>query len=201
MKHLTSDQIYTVALDQKRLDPAAEQHLAECAECRRQVDDLLGLVNEFEVARRSQPSPSAIDYYTGLFRELQQRESGLSALWRTLRAQLSWDSRHNAALQGVRSGVVSAYRLLYTTRLADVEIMIEPDHRAFRVQGEVVSLSKDPVVPALVQWLDQDGVLRYETETDDDGRFQLRGVTAGSYRVVVVPLHGEIIEVQALEIM
>jgi hypothetical protein len=168
--------------------------------CQNEVRTLASLGREFAIARRSQPTAAAVKRYNALFTHIQQPESRLSAWWQTLRAVLTWDSRQQAALQGVRSGAAVAYRLLFTTEQAEIEIMVEPDRHLFRVQGEIIALNGATVAPALLQWMDADGNICYETEADCEGSFQRTGIERGLYRLAIVPVEGKLIEIEGLEI-
>jgi hypothetical protein len=123
-------------------------------------------------------------------------------LWRRLTALLAWDSRQQPALQGVRSaGASNAFRLLYATEQAEVEILVEPEGHLFRTQGEIVTLDDLAMTPALIQWFDAGGTIRYETESDPSGLFSLRNIVPGTYRLSIVSAASDIIEIEALEIM
>lgn len=200
MTHLTPDQLFAVAFDPTAVDSVMAGHLAECAACQAEMDKLAALGRELAIARRSQPSAAAMQRYAALFSQVQQQESRLGVWWQTLRAVLTWDSRQQAALQGVRSGAAVAYRLLFTTEQAEIELMVEPDRHLFCVRAEIIALNDATPTPALVQWLDGDGNVRYECDADCQGRFECNGIERGLYRLVIVPLEGTLIEIEGLEI-
>ena len=137
--HMNNDQLYTIAFDQVAPDSASAAHLAACAQCRAELERLRQLAAELAVAQRSQPSPAALASYARLFDQVQQQGSRLSQLWQTIVAALAWDSRQQPALQGVRSGGATAYRLLYTTPQAEVELWVEADGRSRRLEGEITA--------------------------------------------------------------
>jgi len=200
MTHLTPDKLYAIAIDHTAVDSTDAEHLALCPACRTEMDTLALLVREFTVARQSQPTPAALQRYAALFPHIQQRESRSGAWWQTLRAALTWDSRQQAALQGVRGGSAIAYRLLFATDQAEIELMVEPDRYQFRVQGEIIARNGATPAPALVQWIDRAGNACYECEADGDGRFQYAGIARGNYRIAITPLAGTVIEIEGMEI-
>jgi hypothetical protein len=207
MMHLPPYLLFAVAFDSQPLESDAEQHLAVCDACRQDLKDLRALAQELSVMRASQPSAAALDRYYAAQAHIQQQPSRLATVWRSITAILAWDSRQQPALQGVRSGAGSAaYRLLYATEQAEVELLIEPEGRAFRTQGEIIAngelqAADTPLTPALIQWIDPKGDVRYETESDASGLFSLRNIAPGTYRLSIVSAASDIIEIEALEIM
>lgn len=207
MTHLAPQLLYTLAFDSKPLESDAEQHLAACTACRQALADLRALAEELRVMKVSEPSPAALERYYAAQSLIQQQPSRLGVMWRNVLAMLTWDSRQQAALQGVRSGAGStAYRLLYATEQAEIELLIEPEGRAFRTQGEIIAgqepdAAGTPVTPALIQSIDAQGDIRYETESDTSGLFSLRNIAPGIYRLSIVSAASDIIEIEALEIM
>lgn len=207
MTHLHPQLLYSIAFDSKPVGGDAEQHLAACAACRQALTELRALAENLAVMRASEPSPAAYERYYASYAQIQQQLSRLGAAWRSITAILAWDSRQQPALLGVRSGAGGpAYRLLYATEQAEVELLIEPEGHAFRTQGEIIASADQnaidtPLAPALIQWLDAHGDVRYETESDARGLFSLRNVAPGIYRLSIVSAASGIIEIEALEIM
>lgn len=206
MTHLPPHLLYNHAFEATPLASEAEQHLAACAACHDALADLQTLAHELYVMRASQPSAAALNSYYAAQAQIQQRPSRLVAAWRSISAMLAWDSRMQPALQGVRSGAGNTgYRLLYATEEAEVELLIEPEGRAFRTQGEIIA-SGEPetagaaLTPALIQWIDPQGDVRYETESDASGLFSLRNIAPGTYRLSIVSAASDTIEIEALEI-
>ena len=206
MMHLPPHLLYNHAFDAAPLASETEQHIAACAACRDALADLQTLAHELSVLRVSQPSAAALDRYYAAQANIQQQPSRLVAAWRSLTAILAWDSRMQPALQGVRSGAGNTgYRLLYATEQAEVELLIEPDGRVFRTQGEIIASGESgtgetSLTPALVQWIDPQGDVRYETESDASGLFSLRNIAPGTYRLSIVSAASDTIEIEALEI-
>ena len=83
MSHLGQDQLYTAVFDRTALAAGDKLHLAQCAACRRTCDELIALRRELLLARAAAATPAAIDRYTALFAEVQQRPSSLAAFWRS----------------------------------------------------------------------------------------------------------------------
>jgi len=206
MTHLPPHLLYNHAFEAAPLAREAEQHLAACAACRDALADLQTLAHELYVMRASQPSAAALNSYYAAQAHIQQQPSRLVAAWRSISAMLAWDSRMQPALQGVRSGAGNTgYRLLYATDDAEVELLIEPEGRAFRTQGEIIASGEQEaagaaLTPALIQWIDPQGDVRYETESDASGLFSLRNIAPGTYRLSIVSAASDTIEIEALEI-
>jgi anti-sigma factor RsiW len=207
MTHLDPGQLYAAVFDATSLGSEDEQHLASCGHCRKELANLKVLAYEFALARSSEPSESTMERYYALFSHVQQQPARSANFWRTIKAMLTWDSRQQALLQGVRSsGAGAAYRLLYATHQAEVELLVEPDAHGFRTQGEIIARherapSGIPSLPALIQWFDARGAVRYETESDASGLFSLRNIVPGTYRLAIVSAASDVIEIEALEIM
>jgi hypothetical protein len=201
MNHLTPDQIYNAAFEPQTLaDAAAAAHLATCTTCQAEIDSLRPLVQELDLARRSAPSPAAMARYAQLFAQVQTRGTLAGRLLETVRAALRWDSRQQPILQGVRSGAAVAYRQLYATASAELEIHVEPQQHLFRLQGELMAVDEaQQLAPALVQ-LAGEAARLHVTESDADGRFAFAGLARGRYRLTVTPAQGDGLEIDALEI-
>ena len=174
--HVSPDELLSLVFDATELPPAAAHHLATCAHCRRQEAELRLLATDLTIARLSEPGPSALARYQALFDQVQQQPAPLQRFVHRLRAVLSWDSRQQPLLQGVRSGGGAAYRQLYDA---------DGGHPA----------------PALVELLDRQGAPVYSVDTDVDGIFRLDGVHPGRYQVVITRAYAAPIEVETLEIV
>jgi hypothetical protein len=206
MTHLDPGQLYAAVFDSAALGSDVEQHLSACGHCRKELTNLQVLAKEFALARTAAPSEAAIERYCSLFSQVQRQPSRAAALWHTVKAVLTWDGRRQVGVQGVRSGAGAAYRLLYATHQAEVELLVEPDAHGFRTQGEIIARherapSGSLALPALIQWFDARGAVRYETESDASGLFSLRNIVPGTYRLAIVSAASDIIEIEALEIM
>ena len=207
MSHLTAEQLFAIVFDQTPRDAATAAHLATCSSCSAELARLTTLAEELALARRSQPSPQALQRYAALFAQVQRRPAPLKALWQTVRAALAWDGRQQLGLQGVRSGAQARYRLLYQCAEAEVELLVEPEAAPGlsqsgdlrRVEGEIVSTGH-AAPSALVQLLDPAGVAVTEAEADSAGRFRLAHVVPGSYRLLITLPEELTIESEPLEI-
>jgi hypothetical protein len=160
MIHLNADQLYTLVFDQVELDPIAAEHLLHCSHCRTEWESLVQMQQDLVIVQASQPTPAALARYNRLFNHVTRRASVPGALWQTLVAALRWDSRQQPALQGVRTaGGTAGYRLLYASEGAEIDLMIEPDHNRFRLQGEFLTdYQTGSSETTLIQLLDVNGV-------------------------------------------
>ena len=211
MDHLDEAQLYSLVFDSALLADEEQHHFRNCATCQQALQAIQLLASELAVAQRSAPSPAAQQRYASLFAQVQRQPSLLQQLWQGVRATLAWDSRQQPAFQGVRSAGATAYRLLYTTPQADIELMVEAGQRLRRVEGEVVAASDvtgdkagdtasaASATPALVQ-LVAAGALHQEAETDAFGRFHLRDVAPGAYDLLFTLASGDLLAVSDLEI-
>jgi hypothetical protein len=199
MEHLTEDELYMLAFDGAAVVTGAAAHLAGCNACRQALADLGVLAGELTIARRSQPSASAMQHYASLFAAIQRQPSRLQQAWQVVRAALAWDSRQQPALAGVRSAAAAGYRLLYTAPAAEIELLVEPSQGQRRIDGEV-ALEDGASAPALVQLLAADGAPQQETATDAFGRFHLGAVAPGAYTLLVTPAAGPALAVDGLEL-
>jgi len=197
--HLSSDELYKLVFDQ--IEPADAGHLADCALCRQQVEELKRLATDLTIARLSQPSSMAIEQYRTLFAFVQKQPSPIQRAVQQIRAVLTWDSRQQPALQGVRSGGANAYRQLYTAGEVEIELMIEQVGRLHRIEGDLIDgRPEGNAAPALVELVDQYGVVRYGVESSASGLFRLEHVAAGVYRATITRVDAPMIEVDALEV-
>lgn len=201
MSHLAADVLYAAVFDRISLDAEAALHLAQCAECRRAQAELAELAGDLALGRAVSVTAVTAERYAALFSEVQQSPGRLTSLWRNFTAHLAWDSRRQPSLQGVRSAAGAAgYRMLYSSDVADVELLVESDGRLLRMQGEWVARDDARQSQALVQWFAADGALLHETESGNDGQFALRSLQPGIYRLSILSAAGDNVEIEALEI-
>ena len=203
MNHLSDAQLYSLVFDPVRPTSEEADHLAECTQCQAQLASLGRLANELVVARHSQPSAAALANYNQLFAHVRQQPSLLARAVQTLRATLTWDSRQQQALQGVRSGSADRYRQLYTTTRAEIELLVTtrtPQRRD--IEGELIAEHDgEPLTPALLQLQGLgEPPTSYETESDAQGRFRLANVTPGRYHLLITPSEGALLEIDEVEI-
>ncbi len=191
MSHLTDERIMTVIFEPAELTAAERGHLDQCATCRHAYDEIAMLADDMAVTARSQPDPAATQRYYQLFAHVQFQPRGIKARLQELVAVLSWDSRQQRAMSGVRSAAANEYRLVYTTARVEVELMVESAGARRHLEGELVPLDETTLTPALLQLstLDRESGLIMETEIstgiDGAGRFQFPDLQPGHYRLSV----------------
>lgn len=200
--HVSPDELLSLVFDATELSAAAARHLATCAHCRRQEAELRLLATDLTIARLSEPGPAALARYQALFDQVQQQPAPLQRLVNRLRAVLTWDSRQQPLLQGVRSGGTTAYRQLYAADDVELELMVEPNGTLRRVEGDLIAdADGGHAAPALVELLDRQGAPVYSVETDADGIFRFEGVQPGRYQAVITRAYAAPVEVETLEIV
>jgi hypothetical protein len=198
--HIPSERLHALVLDNQS-DAAATAHLSICAICRQQVEELKQLLFDLEIARLSQPTPAAFDRYQAMFSYVQTRPSSLQRFAQQLRARLTWDSRTQPALQGVRNATAHTYRQLYVATGAEIELMVERMGELRRVEGDLIDIGQDDApTSALVELLDANGEIVHMVEADVDGLFHLENVAPGTYTIVITRPNAATIEVPALEV-
>lgn len=210
MSHLTDERIMAVLSTPDELTASESAHLDQCAPCRQSYDELAVLADDLAVAARSQPRAEVSLRYYQLFEQVHSQPTGLKARLRELVAALSWDSRQQLAMQGVRSVVASEYRLVYATAEAEVELMVEIDGTRRHLEGEILPLTAAALTPALLQLqsLDRASAAVLETEigagiderVDDAGRFQFQDLEPGRYRLEVTTAFDQTIVIDELEL-
>ncbi|MFO7632829.1 MAG: hypothetical protein R6W76_09830 [Caldilinea sp.] len=197
--HISPDELYALVFDNVEIH-AAVGHLNACAACRRQVEELRQLATDLTVVHLSEPSPAALDRYQAMFAHVEVQPSPLQRAVQQIRAVLTWDSRLQPALQGMRGGA-NAYRQLYSAGDAEVELMIERLGRLRRVEGDLITgEDASNYAPALIELFDQKGDAVRIVETGTDGLFRLENVAVGLYRAVITRPYAATIEVEVLEI-
>lgn len=200
--HIPLERLHALVFDHDT-DLAVTAHLETCPTCRQQVDALRQLQLDLEIARRSQPSPAALDRYHDMFANVQTKPSPLQRITQAIQALLTWDSRMQPALMGVRSSGQHSYRQLYAAGDAEIEWMVEPVGKLRRVEGDVIDSSLQEAAPStlLVELVGQDGEVNHIVETDAEGLFRFEHVTPGIYSAVITRPHAATIEVAGLEIV
>ena len=114
-------------------------------------------------------------------------------LFQRLVAQLTFDSRLQPALVGVRGGPVEPGQLLYTTDRLDIELhVLSAGPGQVRILGQ--ALSRDPelnVADCAVQLLAGEREIGL-TSTNELGEFTFEAIPCGDYTLVLVSEEGEI---------
>jgi hypothetical protein len=198
MTHITDDQLYLHAFDQTPLAGDEAAHLAACRACQQQLTQLQTLQHEFDVARRSQPTSSALHRYESLFDQVP-KPVGLLGLLQRLTARLVWDSRQQPAL-GVRTPVQRAYRLFYATDQVELDVMITPRADRIDLDGEVIPSDTHEVrLPLLLIFENAaDPNLVYRGESTLRGRFHIEGLMPGQYHLWITPSTGRMFALEGL---
>lgn len=79
MTHLTPDELIDAM--EGILAPDRQAHLAACDECRRQLDDLAGILNETKQASVPEPSPLFWPHFSGGVRSAIDRGAASGGAW------------------------------------------------------------------------------------------------------------------------
>ncbi len=203
MAHLSEEKMSTVVIDGVTWTVEEADHLAHCAECQEKVSGLTALATEMAVARRSAVSPEAAARYQAVF---EQRRAAEASNWpqmeNWLQALAVFDSREAGMPAGVRSaGVQAGYRLLFEAGETEIELQVEEEAGARRIEGEYFGVDDTTQGPVLIHLLalnDQGHV--YETESNDGGRFRITQVLPGRYQMTLSTASDEVVSIDALEI-
>jgi hypothetical protein len=115
------------------------------------------------------------------------------SLFQRLVAQLTFDSRLQPALAGVRSGPPEPGQLLYTTNQMDIELHLLPAGPGrVRILGQ--ALPRDPdldMADCTVQLLDGEQELGL-TNTNELGEFAFEVIAGSDYTLILLSEEGEI---------
>lgn len=203
MNHIPVEYLHSYVLDRAPLTPRDAVHLAACGECQAHLAALQQLLSELRIARQSKPAPQILNQYHRLFAHVPQQPGLVQRLVSQLRAQLTWDSRQQPALQGLRHTTSPHYRQLYATEGAEIELMVANRFGHQRtVEGDIITLAGyDPLAPALVQLANAaNQQLIYEVQSDEQGRFHVEQVDPGHYQLTITPTQGALLAIDDLEI-
>lgn len=206
MSHLTDERITTVIFEPAELTASERGHLERCATCRHVYDEMALLADDMAVTALSQTDAEVTQRYYQLFEHVQSQPRGIKARMQALVAALSWDSRQQLGMQGVRNAAASEYRLVYATDVTEVELMVEIAGARRHLEGELVPLTEDTRTPALLQLtaLDRVSAAVWETEigTGIDGaeRFQFQDLQPGRYRLHVTTTSDQTIVIDELDL-
>jgi len=202
MNHLTDTQLITHVFDRFALTASESAHLMACALCRMHLQGLENLGRELAIARQSQPTLKSLSSYYQLFRHLPQAPVRLANVLQTMHAVLTWDSRQQPALRGVRTATAPTYRQLYTTECAEIELVVATHSQQCDLEGEIIaSCANGLVMPALIQLQPYTASAHYATQSDARGRFCIFKVAPGRYALVIRLLSGLAMMIDELEII
>jgi len=185
-----------------------QAHFAACTACAPRLHNLQHLRQELQIASRSQPSAEQISRYHALASEIPRATLGqrISGWFETVRMSLALDSRQ-AAL-GLRRAAGFGHRLLYSSDLADVELLLEPEGEFWQIEGDCLPFAPDEITaPYLVELRNEASAALIQAESDASGRFRLADVAPGHYILTLTPASGPLtpasgplIEIAGLEI-
>lgn len=192
------------------LTPEENVHLEHCADCRARLNAALLLRDELQIARRSQPSAGQMDRYRQLYAKTQSQSLGqrLSALWDRLHPVLVLDTRQSLSGLGLRRAAGFGHRLLYSSELVDVELLLEAEGDIWHIEGDVLPF--DPQTLSAPYWVElqaRDAADRlpaeahFAAESEASGRFRLADIPPGRYDLSLTPAQGAAIDIPGLEIL
>jgi hypothetical protein len=209
MEHLQEARMVQDIWDGEALTIEEREHLRLCEECQRQFATFKQMRDEFQIARQSAVLPEAEARYFSLFAQKGENAQNDSALQNLIGSIVEWlvalplwDSRQQALAAGVRTAHHATYRLLFGVEETEVELMVEPQNGLLRVVGEVMREDADGSNGlALVELTTAaDTRVAVETESDENGRFQLERVPPGTYRLEITPRDSQMVVIERLEL-
>lgn len=199
--HIAEENFYQWVWDGLPLSAAEQSHFDVCTTCQASLAALQRLAQELQIAQASTPTGAVLARYTQLYAQIEQAPSLAQRITTLITATLQWDGRQQPAWQGVRSTGVRRYRLLYMAPRAEVELMVEPQADRFTVEGELLPLTDEALLPALLELQDAaTGQTLIETESDEEGRFHLSALSSGRYTLLITAPMGAALLLKDLEI-
>lgn len=217
MDHLEEARMIEAIWDGEALTSTEQDHLSLCNECQGVFAALMQLRDDFEIARRSQVTPTMESRYIAAFTQARSgfKQDGagrgmLGTLSEWVTALSLWDSRDQSLAAGVRSAGGNAnrvsYRMLFGTDTTEVELMVEDHDGLRRIVGELMSDTADGAGEeksglALIELMaSEDARVALETESDDNGRFELENVPPGNYTLVITPRYSQGVVIKPLDL-
>ncbi len=176
---------------------------SEAAEVRRRLFDAdpltqadLAWLQALTAFRRAMPLEAPPERVREALRNYFRRwaeERRQPSLFQRLVAQLTFDSRLQPALAGVRSGPSEPGQLLYTTDQMDIELHLLPAGSGrVRILGQALPRNPDlDMADCTVQLLDGEQELGL-TNTNELGEFAFEATPGSDYTLVLVSDEGEI---------
>lgn len=199
MDHMDEDRLLASVLDGEALTTAEQAHLAICVTCQGALKELARLHDDVRVFVRSEVSEATLARYQQLAQAIPvSRKDPLQELARWITGHLVFDSRNQALAAGVRSAGGRGYRMLYSGESAEVELLVEAEHGARRVEGELLTDADTEALVQLAPHVATWPVL--ETETTVRGRFSLTGVRPGRYDLILTGAMGTTLTLRDVEI-
>jgi hypothetical protein len=167
MKHL--DDAAAVAIAEGSKDPKPSAHLAECARCRKLVDDYRHLLDVAEACDRP---PEGLQRWARAYARLA---APAKPTWRAL----SFIARGGALVAAVRGGEAISQAVLYGDERHQLDMRFEPSPGGkARLHGQLVPLQDDAVEGWSITAVLEGGDSR-STRTDAGGEFWLEGLAWG----------------------
>lgn len=196
--HVEEARLLDYVLDGVELASTESAHLSGCHACQSRLASVRQLAGDLRVYVVSDVPAEALARYASLFgAAVPAQESSLARFVRWLTGELVFDSRSQALATGVRSAAGSAYRLLYSAGDAEIELSIEAERGAFRIEGELVGDDESPVLVQLTALPPEPAV--YEALGSAGGRFSLAGVRPGRYAMTLATQNGDAIHIPEVE--
>lgn len=202
MAHITEENLYAWVFDGSLATAAERSHIAQCPTCQQQLVAIQQLARELAIRKASEPSPTALARYSQLYTQIQPAPSLMERMAALLTAHLAWDGRQQPAWQGLRNSQVASYRLLYATDQAEIELLIARREGQFQLEGEVImgeaATASLPIRCELQERVRAE--TSHTTACEPSGRFHLRAVPPGRYRLFLIPDAGATILIDDLDL-
>lgn len=209
MEHLQESRLEEIVLTGNPPTGPESAHIAACDDCAGRMAALELLQAELAIARQSAPAPAQLQRYAALFEQIPRQPAAdrLSGWLERVRLALTLDSRHSAPALGLRRAAGFGHRLLYSSALADVELLLEPEGELWQIEGDILPIDAESITPPyLIEIFLPEGANsaeaapRFQTESEDSGRFRLADVETGRFSLLITPAAGPLIEIVGLEI-
>jgi hypothetical protein len=167
---------------EQRCEPATaarvEAHLAAgCGECAAELAVWARALDGI----RSAAAPGAPEHVLQRAFNLVTRVPAEAGGWRRLLATLLLDTRSQPLPAGARDAGSEVFTLRYQAEAHRLELMAEPDGRAWRLHGQLTDEGR-----GCSGWkVRAEGVSGAQVTTDENGSFTLAGLTRGEYRLLL----------------
>jgi hypothetical protein len=138
-KHLPFATLVDIAAGQAEDNIAADarNHLAACSDCRTMFSSAQRLLSVMDRDELVPPPERVLARALQVFHPTQESARGLMQGLRSLVALLSFDSGLSPAM-GMRSGTTQVRQLLFTVDEFDIDVRLQPDNGAWRLEGQVL---------------------------------------------------------------
>jgi len=221
-EHLTDEQLQAIICEKASLSVDERAHLNVCSGCEHRFAAMQLLDQELQISRMSLPSTAMKERYYSLLRETQVNATKpiaaiaaivaeIAGFADAIKAAVMWNGRDRLAMGGVRNATAASYRMLYSTKQAEIELMVEPIAGNFKIEGELlpVDLPVDEdkqLFPVLWEVYASPATATHPMpifvgESDRDGRFHIPPMPAGAYTIYMAPIEGDALLIEPLELM